>query len=107
MASVPGLLFGGDVGRRLAGGCVVAATGRCVHDLPGAGRIAARWRAGVAVAGGVVSGLRVPVIGGIAVAGSAVVVGLRIAVVGLDGGPVAVIGVGAAVVIVIAAVVIV
>ena len=48
---VPGLLFGGDVGRRLAGGCVVAATGRCVHHLPGAGRITAWRRAGVAVAG--------------------------------------------------------
>ena len=47
---VPGLLLGGDVGRRLAGARFVTAAGRGVHHLAGARRIAARRRAGVAVA---------------------------------------------------------
>ena len=67
-------------------GVVVAAAGRCVHHLAGAGRIAAGRGIGLSVR-------------------ARTVVGLRIALVGCVGGGVAVIGVGAAVVIAITVVI--
>ena len=42
---VPGLLFGGDIGRGWVGPVLPAGGGR-VHDLAGAGRIAARRHVG-------------------------------------------------------------